>query len=122
MRFPSRLRVLWFAFVGLTSSPARAEIPLQPNDTLVLHGNSMIERLLEHGELQALVHLTNPSKKLQFRSLAWTGDEVGHRLRAEGYADHLKSLIVLWPAQVVVVGYGLNVAFAGTTGLPEFRA
>lgn len=99
-----------------------AHLALGRDDTLVFHGNSLVERLLEHGELQAWIHLADTNRPVHFRSFAWTGDEVGHRLRAEGYADHMKSLLALWPAQVVVIGYGMNEAFAGPKGLPEFRS
>lgn len=82
----------------------------------------LLERLLEHGELEAMVQLALPEAQLHFGSLAWTGDEVGHRLRAEGYAGHLKELLQAWPAQVVIVGYGMNEVFAGAAGLPLFRS
>ncbi len=124
MHFPTRFWRLWLALLlPLTSTHiTRAEIPLQDGDYIIFHGNSMVERLLEQGELAGVVQLANPSRKLHFRSFAWTGDEVGHRLRAEGYADHMKSLLQLWPAKVVVVGYGMNEAFSGPTGLKDFRA
>ena len=120
----SRLRIVFLGLVLTCVVTARgwAQIPLQPDDTVVFYGNSMVERLLEQGELQAWIHLSDPAKKLHFRSFAWTGDEVGHRLRAEGYADHMKSLLALWPARCVVVGYGMNEAFAGPAGLAEFRS
>jgi len=105
-----------------TRGPLSAQIPLKPEDTVVCYGNSLVERLLEHGELQAWIHLADTNRPLHFRSFAWTGDEVGHRLRAEGYADHMKSLLALWPAQVVVIGYGMNESFAGSKGLSEFRS
>ena len=69
-----------------------------------------------------MVQLALPEAQLHFGSLAWTGDEVGHRLRAEGYAGHLKELLQAWPAQVVIVGYGMNEVFAGAAGLPLFRS
>lgn len=112
------LLVLW----GSLTAPLQAAVSLKSGDFLVFHGNSLVERLLEQGELQALVHLADPSRTVHVRSFAWTGDEVGHRLRAEGYADHLKWLIQLWPARVVVLGYGMNESFGGTNGLPEFRS
>jgi putative membrane-bound dehydrogenase-like protein len=102
-------------------SRALAEVPLAKDDTILFYGNSMVERLLEHGELEAMVQLAQPGKNLHFRSLAWTGDEVGIRLRAEGYAAHMKELLAAWPAKVVVVGYGMNEAFGGAAGLPVFR-
>lgn len=123
MRFPERMFGwgLGLAVAAMAFGPARAQVPMQSGDTLVFHGNSMVGRLLEQGELQGLVHLSDPTRELHFRSFAWTGDEVGHRLRAEGYADHMKSLLALWPAKVVVVGYGMNEAFGGDAALPEFR-
>lgn len=93
----------------------------QKEATVLFYGNAMVERLLEHGEMEARVHLAMPEKKLHFRSLAWTGDEVANRLRAEGYAAHMKDLLAAWPAQVVVLGYGLNESFAGAAGLSAFR-
>ncbi len=106
----------------MTSASARAEVVFQNDDTVLFYGNSMIERLCEHGELEALVQLALPDRKLHFRSLAWTGDEVGYRLRPEGYEEHMKSLLRQWPARVVVVGFGMNEAFAGAEGLADFRA
>ncbi len=119
-----RVRKVFLCLFLACAAAARswAQIPLQPEDTLVFYGNSLVERLLEQGELQGWVHLSDPARKLHFRSFAWTGDEVGHRLRAEGYADHMKSLLALWPARCVVVGYGMNEAFAGEAGLADFRS
>ena len=90
--------------------------------TILFYGNSMVERFLEQGELEARLQLANPALGLKVRSLAWTGDEVGHRLRLEGYAKHMKNLLTAWPASTIVLGYGLNESFAGEKGLPAFRA
>ena len=117
-----KLLFLSLIWAWTTRGTLSAQISLKPDDTLVFHGNSLVERLLEQGELQAWIHLADTNCPLHFRSFAWTGDEVGHRLRAEGYADHMKSLLALWPAKVVVVGFGMNESFAGAKGLPEFRS
>lgn len=82
----------------------------------------MVERLLEQGELEARLQLANPEAGLKIRSLAWTGDEVGNRLRLEGYAKHMKNLLKEWPADTIVLGYGLNESFAQEDGLADFRA
>ncbi len=103
-------------------SRAFAEVPLAKRDTILFYGNSMVERLLEAGTLEAQVQLAHPDKELCIRSLAWTGDEVGWRARPEGYVEHLKTLLAKWPANVVVLGYGMNESFAGQAGLKEFRA
>jgi len=106
---------------GATLAQASTGLTLAQNDTILFYGNAMVERLLEHGEFAARVQLAHPEKKLRIRSLAWTGDEVANRQRAEGYASHLKDLLDAWPARVVVAGYGANESFAGETGLPAFR-
>ena len=105
----------------LPPSGATAAVPFQSNDTILSYGNSMVERLGEHGELEALVQLAHPDKKLRFRSFAWTGDEVGYRLRPEGYEAHMKELLAKWPAKVVIAGFGMDEAFGGAAGLADFR-
>src|SRR5687767_1478741 len=64
------LATLVLALVLPTS--ACAEIIFQPGATILFYGNSMVERLGEHGELEALVQLAHPEEKLHFRSFAWT--------------------------------------------------
>lgn len=118
---PATLIALIVAWVAGSLPAARAEVFLNPGATVLFYGNSMVERLGEQGELEAWIQLAFPEKKLHFRSLAWTGDEVGYRLRPEGYEEHLKSLLKQWPANVVVIGYGMNEAFDGTAGLGGFR-
>jgi len=95
---------------------------IQQGQTVLFYGNSMIERLLEHGELEARLQIAHPKAGLQVRSLAWTGDEVGNRLRLEGYAKHMKNLLAEWPAQTIVLGYGLNESFGGAAGVEEFTS
>jgi glucose/arabinose dehydrogenase/azurin len=109
--------VLWPA-----AAFSAADKSLRAGDGVLFYGNAMIERLLESGDLEARLHLAHPDKKLRIRSLAWTGDEVGYRLRPEGYVEHLKTLLAAWPAQVVVLGYGMNESFAGAAGLAAFRS
>lgn len=110
------------ALIVLLLASVRAEVTFRTNDLVLFYGNSLMERLAEHGELEAWVQLAQPEKKLRFRSLAWTGDEVGHRLRAEGYAEHLKSLLAQWPARVVIAGFGMNESFPGARGRAGFQA
>ena len=89
--------------------------------TLLFYGNSMVERLLEHGGMEARLQIATSGKGLKIRSLAWTGDEVGNRLRLEGYPKHMKNLIQQWPSNVLILGYGMNEAFHGPEGLPPFK-
>ena len=94
---------------------------IKESTTLLYYGNSMVERLLEHGEMEARMQIALPNQGLKIRSLAWTGDEVGNRLRLEGYPKHMKNLIQKWPADFLVLGYGMNEAFSGTEGLAAFK-
>ena len=110
-------RVLVLCLLSLTSRGLA-----NPENTILFYGNSMVERLLENGELEARLQIVKPDAQLKIRSLAWTGDEVGHRLRLEGYAKHMRNLLDEWPAQTIVLGYGMNESFAGPKGLPAFRA
>ena len=101
--------------------PPAPEAAPRPGATYLFYGAGMVERLLEEGFLEAGLQLAYPELGLRVRSLAWTGDEVGHRRRPEGYAEHLKGLLAAWPADVVVLGYGFNESFAGADGLADFR-
>ena len=128
---PLALGLISFALLSAAQPSAQPTSPprpvpvasaLRPDDGILFYGNAMVERLLESGDLEARLQLAHPDKKLRIRSLAWTGDEVGYRLRPEGYVEHLKTLLAAWPAQVVVLGYGMNESFAGSAGLAAFRA
>ncbi|MDO8944054.1 MAG: GDSL-type esterase/lipase family protein, partial [Desulfobacterales bacterium] len=121
-RFPAALLLLLLGWISHPVPVARAEVYLNPGATILFYGNSMVERLCEQGELEAWIQLAYPERKLHFRSLAWTGDEVGYRLRPEGYEEHLKTLLKQWPANVLVIGYGMNEAFGGAAGLDDFRS
>ncbi|MEK0446114.1 MAG: hypothetical protein RLZZ399_1435 [Verrucomicrobiota bacterium] len=108
--------------LSVLASSLIAQMEFANGDTVLFYGNSLVERLCEHGEMEAWVQLAHPDKRLHFRSLAWTGDEAGYRLRPEGYVEHLKNLLEKWPARVVVTGFGMNESFAGAEGLAEFES
>jgi azurin len=92
-----------------------------PEETFLFYGNSLVERLMENGELEACLHLAKPGSRVRVRSLAWTGDELGCRLRPEGYVEHLKGLLAQWQAHTVVLGFGNNEAYGGEAGLAQYR-
>ncbi|MFZ9746308.1 MAG: DUF7133 domain-containing protein, partial [Opitutaceae bacterium] len=121
-----RLRLpLILLLVSWGAAPAfRAGAPEpapRAGSTYLFYGAGLVERLLEEGSLEAGLQLAYPELGLRVRSLAWTGDEVGHRRRPEGYSEHLKGLLAAWPADIVVLGYGFNESFAGPAGLTDFR-
>lgn len=114
-------RILFFALTGFLSLQSRAELQFKKGNRILLYGNSFVERLQEDGRFEASLQLAHPDKKLEFRSLAWTGDEVGYRLRPERYVNHLKKLLAEWPANFVILGFGMNESFGGDSGLEEFK-
>ena len=114
-------RILFFASYCLLILQAHAQLQFEKGDRILLYGNSFVERLQEDGRFEASLQLAHPDKKLEFRSLAWTGDEVGYRLRPERYVNHLKKLLAEWPANFVILGFGMNESFGGNVGLGEFQ-
>ena len=85
---------------GNCSSANTKNAPLtEESPTLLFYGNSMVECLLEHGEIEARMQIAMPNQGLKIRSLAWTGDEVGNSLRLESYPKHMKNLIQKWPVK-----------------------
>jgi len=115
-------KIICILLLGFLSQVARAELSFKKGDRVLLYGNSFIERLQAHGLFEASLQLAHPGKKLEFRSLAWTGDEVGYRLRPERYVNHLNKLLTRWRARVVILGFGLNESFAGPGGTSAFRS
>jgi len=106
-----------FFFSGLV----RAEIKFNEGDRVLLYGNSFIERMQQNGFFEAALQLANPHKNIELRSLAWTGDELGYRLRPERYVNHLKKLLDQWPADHVILGFGLYESFSGDLGIEKFK-
>ncbi|MED5587183.1 MAG: GDSL-type esterase/lipase family protein [Verrucomicrobiota bacterium] len=109
-----------FLLLVLVAQVARAGIQFNKGDRVLFYGGSFIERLQGHGLFEASLQLAHPEKDLEFRSLAWTGDEVGYRLRPERYVNHLNKLLDRWKANVVILGFGGNESFAGARGIARF--
>lgn len=115
----------------VAAKPSKASAPSKadtlPNvkavsDGLTLfYGNSFVERLQEDGTLEALLQVANSGKRLQFRSMAYTGDEVGFRIRPAKFGDHLGYISSQLPCDRVVMCFGMNESFAGATGIPAFE-
>ena len=111
-----------FLLLVLMIEVARGGLELKKGDRILFYGSSFIERLQGHGLFEASLQLAHPEKDLELRSLAWTGDEVGYRLRPERYVNHLKKLLEKWPANVVILGFGGNESFGGKRGISRFRS
>jgi len=93
-----------------------------PNDGLtVMYGNAMIEKLQEEGSFESYMQTASSGKKIQFRSLAYVGDQVGFRIRASKFGLHLDYLLKQWQANRVIMAFGSNESYAGPEGLATFE-
>jgi lysophospholipase L1-like esterase len=94
-------------------------------DRVALIGNTLIERAGRYGHIELALTLRHADKRLTFRNLGWSGDNVLGESRAyfgppsDGYA-HLLQYVDLVKPTVIVVGYGNSEAFEGKAGLDGF--
>ena len=97
------------------------EVRTAADDLTLFYGNSFVERQQEDGTLEALLHAANGGKPFSFRSLAYSADEVGFRIRPSKFGDHLGYISNQLPCQRVVMCFGMNESFAGAEGIQKFR-
>ena len=102
--------------------PAETELPLklEKGSKIVFIGNSLFERVQDHGWLEAMFQKRFAELELKFRNLAWSGDEVNNRPRPANFAD-VEQHLAHEKADVIFATYGFNESFAGMKGLEEFR-
>ncbi len=119
------MKKLWLTLLSLIL-PASA-VTFEDNDTVVLLGNTVIERAQKYGHLETALTLSANKKNLKFRNLGWSGDTVFGHARSyfgppkEGFARLKADLTELKP-NVVIVCYGAVASFDSREGLPEFLA
>jgi len=96
-------------------------------DTVVLLGNTFIEREARDGFIETWLTLASDRKNVRFRNLGWSGDTVECAARSyfgppqEGF-DRLKANLLEIKPTVVLLSYGGVEAFGGEAGLPPFVA
>ena len=86
-----------------------------------LYGNSFVERLQEDGTFEALLHVAEPNKRHKLRSFAYSGDEVGFRIRPEKFGEHLGFISKQLTCDRVIMCFGMNESFAGVSGIEAFK-
>lgn len=117
------MKKLWLSLLSIIL-PASA-VTFEENDTVVLLGNTVIERAQKYGHLETTLALSAGKKDLKFRNLGWSGDTVYGHARSyfgppsEGFARLKADLTELKP-NVVIVCYGAVAASEGKDGLAEF--
>lgn len=104
------------------SKPSRLSNVQIANDGLtVMYGNAMIEKLQEEGSFETYMQIANAGKRFQFRSLAYTGDQVGFRIRASKFGLHLGYILDQWKANSVIMAFGSNESYLGASNLDTFE-
>ena len=96
-------------------------LPLSAGDRIAFIGNTLFERAQDYGFFEGMVQQQNADKKLVFRHLAWSADEVGVQPRPDNFADTEQHL-AHEKADVIFAAFGFNESFAGEEGLAKFRA
>lgn len=99
---------------------------LRDGDRIAFLGSAFIERMQGEGYLETALTAAFPEKKLTFRNLGWSGDTVWgdsrgvFGSRADGFKRLVDDTLAAKPT-VLAIAYGQNEAFAGGSGLGEFR-
>ncbi len=119
------LKYLLIIFVSLmllarASADPVKRFMLEPDDHIVIIGNTFAERMAFSGYFDALAYAAHPNHKLVIRNVPWSGDEVALRPREMNVPtmeDHLNN----YEADVIVMSFGMSESFGGTAGLGAFE-
>jgi putative heme-binding domain-containing protein len=103
------------------AAEATPQLELKLHDRIALVGNSLAERMRLYGNFEALLHTRFPEHELVVRNFGWPCDEVGNQQRPNDYTALDDPLAVFAP-NVLICFYGYNESFAGSEGLPQFKA
>jgi azurin/glucose/arabinose dehydrogenase/lysophospholipase L1-like esterase len=114
------LTFLLAALAAPAQSSGFSAVDSLSDNAYLLYGNGLAVRLQEHGYFEAFLQLAEADKKLQLRSLSYTGDQVHYRLRPAKFSAHLNQLLSIWKGQHVLLFFGQNEAFEGEAGLNAF--
>ena len=100
---------------------------LLEGDRVVFIGGTFIEREQSYSYLETLLRTYWPERKMIFRNLGWSGDNVFGASRGyfegadSGFARLAKTVHEIKPT-VIFIGYGMTESFEGEAGLANFRS
>ncbi|MCP5527382.1 MAG: HEAT repeat domain-containing protein [Verrucomicrobiales bacterium] len=114
------LPALMLALTAVPPSAATAPLELQPDDHVVLVGNTLADRMQHAGWLEALLYRRFPAENLVFRNLGFSGDELQTRLRSQDFGSP-EEWLKHTGADVVLACFGFNESFQDEAGLEAFR-
>ena len=92
----------------------------QPNQRIMLVGNTLLERLQYFGYFEASLQQAYPQPQLVVRNLSWSADTPDLQPRPANFAD-LEQHLTHEKADIILVAYGFNESFDGADELEHFR-
>jgi len=127
-RLASSLQKICLASSLSLLAPAQAQSPtglpdvqIQNDHMTVLYGGSFVEKIQENGTFEAFLQASDGEQKSQYRSMAYSGDQVGFRIRASRFGKHMAYLVNQWEADRVLMAFGGNESHRGIAGLAKFE-
>ncbi len=92
----------------------------QPNDRVMLVGNTLAERQLLFNHFETSLLARFPDLELTVRNLGWSGDTPSLQPRPLNFGDAATHLTAQ-KADVILAFFGLNESFAGEAGVAAFE-
>ncbi|EPR67850.1 PVC-type heme-binding CxxCH protein [Cyclobacterium qasimii] len=107
----ARSFILLVSLIYLGACSSESDYSFSEGDRIAIVGNSLAERFQHDGWMETYLQAASPGKKLVFRNLGYSGDQVHYRPRAhEGFGDsdsHLSKV----KANVIFSFFGYNESF-----------
>jgi lysophospholipase L1-like esterase len=115
---------------GIGASRAEAQggaFELKDGDVVAFIGNTFVEREQDYSYLETLLRSRWPERRISFRNLGWSGDNVhgasrGYFDGAEQGFERLNTIVHELKPTVVLMSYGMGESFDGEAGLAPFRS
>jgi glucose/arabinose dehydrogenase len=102
------------------AAEAAAPFKLEKGDHICYVGNTLPDRMQHFGWLETSIYSRFPDQELVFRDLGYSGDEVNHRERCDGFGSP-DEWLTREKADVIFAFFGFNESFAGPKGLDKFK-
>ncbi|MFK7909087.1 MAG: PVC-type heme-binding CxxCH protein [Akkermansiaceae bacterium] len=96
--------------LSVSGDAAETSFSFQKNDTVVIVGNGLADRMQHHGYTEALIQGALRDKSLRFRNMGVSGDRVNKRPRSKGFTPEDKYLQHVKP-DVIFSMFGWNESF-----------
>ncbi len=103
--------------------PVVTSLPLNlvKGDRIALIGSGVLDNARHHGFFETLLHQRHPRHELSVRNFSWPADEVDLQPRPANFGD-LDQHLTYYKTDVIFAAFGYNESFAGSEGLPAFKA